>query len=168
GHDIRFFSFDITKAFCPVWHKKLLCKLKAYGIYGLLFEVNECRLSSPTIIASCPRWLHIKRAPSVIRSTPKSILWPTLLLAFISDLGDDLVEKPHYFPDDTTTKTLIAKDKGPSEPHRELQAHLERIEAWTDAWVVSLNGTKTKELRISKKRDMRVHPDFVFKGDIAS
>ena len=34
GHDICLLSLDIVKAFVRVWHKGLLCKLKAYGIDG--------------------------------------------------------------------------------------------------------------------------------------
>ena len=72
----------------------------------------------------------------------------------------------HNFADDTTTKTSIAKDEDSSEPHKELQADLEKIDAWADAWLVSFNTSKTKELLISKARNMRAHPDFVFKGEV--
>jgi len=44
---------------------------------------------------------------------------------FLNDLEDILVKKPHPFADDTTTKTSIAKEEDPSEPHKELQADLE-------------------------------------------
>ena len=88
-----------------------------------------------------------------------------LFLVFVNDLGDNLVKKPRYFADDTTTKTSIAKDDDPSKPHKELQVDLERIEALADAWLESFNASKMEELLLSKALNMRAHPDFVFKGE---
>jgi hypothetical protein len=107
-----------------------------------------------------------KEHPVLSRVPQGSILGPTLFLVFINDLGDNHVKRPHHFVDGTTTKTSIAKDEDPSKPHKELQADLVKIEAWADAWLVSFNTSKTKELLISKARNMRAHPDFVFKGEV--
>lgn len=165
GHDIRLLSFDIAKAFDRVWHKGLLCKLKAYGIHGRLFDVLADFLRQRSLQVVLDGF--ISKEHPVLSGVPQgSILGPTLFLVFINDLGDNLVKKPHHFADDTTTKTSIAKDEDPSEPHKELQADLVKIEAWADAWLVSFNTSKTKELLISKARNMRAHPDFVFKGEV--
>jgi len=41
---------------------------------------------------------------------------------------------------------------------------LEKIEEWADAGLVTFKTLKTKELQISKARNMRAYPDFVLKG----
>ncbi|KAK2703417.1 hypothetical protein QYM36_018118 [Artemia franciscana] len=64
-----------------------------------------------------------------------------------------------------TSRISIAKDKDPSEPQTEKHADVERIEAWADAWLVSLNASKRKELLVSKVRCMEAHPDVIFKGE---
>ena len=88
---------------------------------------------------------------------------------FINDLGDNLFEKPHYCADDTTTKYQLQNVNNiPSKEQngqKEFQTDLERIEAWADAWLVSFDALKTKEVLISKACNMKVYPDFVFKGE---
>ena len=74
------------------------------------------------------------------------------------------MKKPHHFADDTTIKASIAKDEDPSESHKELQPDLEKFEPLADG-LVSSNSLKTKELLISKARNMRARHDFVFKGE---
>ena len=49
--------------------------------------------------------------------------------------------------------------------NQELQADLERIEVWADAWLSSFNVSKIKELLISTARNLRADPDFFFKGE---
>ena len=74
GHDIRLLSFDIAKTFDRAWHKELLCKLKAYGVDGRLFEVVADFLRQ----RSLPLRLHIERTPSLTRSTSRKYSWANL------------------------------------------------------------------------------------------
>jgi len=83
---------------------------------------------------------------------------------FINDQEESLVKKHHHFTDDATIKSSIEKDQDPSKPHKELQTDLKKkTEVWAGAWLVSINALEKKELLISKKRNFRAHPDFVFK-----
>jgi len=91
-------------------------------------------------------WLSIKTTPSLIRSTPRKHSWTNSFLGVHKRPRG----QPHHFANDTTTETSIAKVEGPREPHNEHQADFEGIEAWVDAWLVSFNASKTKELPISK------------------
>ena len=122
----------------------------------IFFVNNHCKLSS-----TAPAKEH-----SVLSGIPQgSILGPTLLLVFINDLGNNIIKKPHHLADETTKETLIAKDEDSSKPHKDLQADIERIEAWADVWLVSFNASETKEHLHSKACNMMVHPDSVFKGE---
>jgi len=114
------------------------------------FVNNYCKLPVLPVLSGVPQG---------------SIFGPTLFLVFINDLADNLVKITHRFADDTATKTSIAKDKDLSEPNKKLQADLERVEAWADSWLVNFNVSKAKKLLISIVRNMRAHPDVVFKGE---
>ncbi|XP_065582699.1 uncharacterized protein LOC136041851 [Artemia franciscana] len=124
-----------------------------------------CEHFLKVIIASCHRWLNIKRAPSLIKSIQRKNLWANCFLGVNKDIGSNLVRNFHHSSGDMTSRISIAKDKDPSEPQTEKHADVERIEAWADAWLVSLNASKRKELLVSKVRCMEAHPDVIFKGE---
>ena len=71
--------FDITKAFDRVWHKGLLCKRKAYGVDGRLFEVLADFFRQRSLQVALDGFIS-KETPSLIRSTPRKYSWASSFL----------------------------------------------------------------------------------------
>ena len=80
---------DIIKAFDRVWHRGLLCKLKAAGVTGTALKWFQSYLSNrkqrvvlPGVLSD---WQTIKAG-----APQGSILGPLLFLVFINDIESDI------------------------------------------------------------------------------
>ena len=97
---------DISKAFDRVWHRGLLCKLKAAGDIGTALKwfqsyISNCkqRVLLPGVLSD---WQNIKAG------VPQgSILGPLLFLVFINDIVSDINSNIGLFADDTTLYIIV-------------------------------------------------------------
>ena len=88
-----------------------------------------------------------------------SVLGPTLFLAFINDLPDDVLSRIGIYADDTTVYSSI-NGSGQFEKV-EMAAELEylcSIVAWGNRWLVTFNATKSKLLSFNHHRDPSLIP----------
>ena len=110
GHSVDLVLLDFAKAFDKVSHAKLIQKLKAYGIDGLLVKWIE-----PFLIGRKQRVLigdHSSEWEDVTSSVPQgSVLGPLLFTIFINDLSDKIKNEWRLYADDSKLIGVIENEE---------------------------------------------------------
>ena len=153
GKEVRVVFCDVSKAFDRVWHKGLLCKLKAAGISGNLLSWFSSYLSERRQRVILPGtqldWNYIQAG------VPQgSILGPLLFLLYINDIVTDIGSNIRLFADDTSLSLIV---ENPDTAAQTLNSDLEKITQWANTWLVKFNPAKTESLLISRKALQPVH-----------
>lgn len=147
GTDVVF--LDFTKAFDTVSHQKVLHKLKAYGISGLLLQWFQSYLTDRhqrVQINDC----YSEFTPITSGILQGSCAGPVLFLLFINDLPDILENvKVAMFADDVKLYS--------SNPEN-LQIALNKINTWCQSWQLSLAEQKCTYIRISPAEVLPPYP----------
>ena len=138
---------DFAKAFDKVPHRRLLLKLKAYGIGGGLLNWITDFLSERTqrvvLGDSVSGW-----APVHSGVPQGSVLGPILFLLYINDLPECVHHSIcKLYADDSK---ILAKIRNETDVAN-LQEDLNRIVEWTDTWLMRLNYDKCKIMHYGKK-----------------
>ena len=106
GKEVRVVFCDVSKAFDRVWHKGLLCKLKAAGVSGSLLSWLGSYLSNRkqrvTLPGTQSNWNYIQAGVS-----QGSILGPLLFLLYINDIVKDIKSNIRLFADDTSLFLVV-------------------------------------------------------------
>jgi ribonucleases P/MRP protein subunit RPP40 len=136
---------DFSKAFDKVSHKKLLHKLKSYGIVGqmgkwigaFLRDRRQCVILGDAESS----W------KDVTSSVPQgTVLGPILFVIYINDLPDELKNDCEMYADDNKIMAVYENqvvDNG-------LQEDINNTVKWCDTWSTSLNGKKCKIMHFGK------------------
>ena len=136
---------DFRKAFDKVPHKRLLSKLRAYGIKGNICKWIEDFLKGRdqrvTVNGARSEWERI------ISGVPQgTVLGPILFVIFINDLPDLLESLLFLFADDSKISREIQ-----NETDQEiLQEDLNRMNEWSKEWLLEFHPDKLKHLQISQ------------------
>ena len=141
---------DFAKAFDTVPHKRLLSKLKAYGITGKLLKWIEAFLVGRTQAVKVNGVSSEFKA--VFSGIPQgSVLGPILFIIYINDILDNINSEGFLFADDTKIfKTILGKDDAIA-----LQSDIDSLEAWSDKWLLRFNPKKCHVLSLGKIEDTR-------------
>ena len=137
---------DFQKAFDSVPHRRLIAKLKAYGIDKRVIEwVKDFlrdRKQRVVVNGAASQW------KPVTSGVPQgSVLGPVLFVIYINDLPSSIQSDVYVFADDTKIFRIITED-----PDRvQLQTDLDSVSTWSDTWLLRLNPEKCKHLSITKK-----------------
>ena len=138
---------DISKAFDRVWHKGLLCKLKAAGITSTLLDWFKDYLigrKQRVIIPGAMSNLNFINA-----GVPQgSILGPLLFLIFINDTVTDIGSNIRLFADDTSLYIIV---EHPDLAARCINFDLHTISDWAGKWLVKFNPPKTESMVVTRK-----------------
>ncbi len=134
---------DLRKAFDTVPHKRLLAKLRGYGIDGNVYSWIEDflkdRKQRVLVNGENSSWTEIDSG------IPQgSVLGPVLFLIYVNDLPDVVECMTKMFADDTK---LYGKVDG-IEGSAEIQQSLNNVCTWMDTWQLGLNKQKCKQLHI--------------------
>ena len=146
GGQIDVIYTDFEKAFDKVPHKRLISKLKAYGISSELIKWIEGfllnRKQQVRINGKTSGWT------SVLSGIPQgSVLGPLLFIIFINDLPEDSKDADIYlFADDAKMFKFIDK----TEDSIDLQRGCNYLYNWTNKWLMKLNINKCKVLSIGR------------------
>jgi hypothetical protein len=147
GGQIDIIITDFEKAFDKVPHRRLISKLKAYGVDSKLVDWKEGflrnRQQQVKINGKHSSW------KSVLSGIPQgSVLGPLLFIIFINDLPDLYGDASIYlFADDAKMFKYITKP----EDSADLQNCCNYLQKWTDRWLMKLNIDKCKVLSIGRE-----------------
>ena len=141
---------DFSKAFDTVPHKKLLHKLRQYGITGPIHSWLQNFLTGRTMRVVVDG--YCSDSTSVDSGVPQeTVLGPLLFLCYINDLPDPAVSQVRLFADDC----LLYREINTFQDHITLQQDLKNLESWADTWGMRLNSTKCYILSINNKSNFR-------------
>jgi hypothetical protein len=137
GIPVDVILLDFAKAFDTVPHRRLILKLKAYGIGGLVLKWIESflkdrrqRVVQGEIVSS---WAEI------FSGVPQgSVIGPLLFVIFINDLPSELMNVSKLYADDTK---IISKVNS-VESVKIIQEDLDKAFNWTRKWLLKFNINK--------------------------
>jgi len=145
-HSVDTVYLDFAKAFDKVPHQRLLQKLKAHGIDGIVCSWIASWLKD--------RWQKVRLEGShsswrlVFSGVPQgSVLGPVLFLIFINDLEAAVSSTVLKFADDTKLFRPVVT----MADHDQLQSDLDTICHWADRWNMKFNVSKCKAIRYGNK-----------------
>lgn len=133
--------FDFQKAFDTVPHKRLMIKLKGYGIEGKLLEWIEDFLKNRkqrVVVNGSASSLS-----DVTSGIPQgSVLGPVLFLIYINDLPEVVQSIIKLFADDTKMYSVVNKP----EQAVIMQNDILNLIKWSDDWLLKFNNDKSKHM----------------------
>ena len=136
---------DYQKAFDIVPHRRLVGKMQSYGInpqcteWVASFLTN--RKQKVTVNGVDSEWRD------VISGIPQgSVLGPLLFVIYINDMPATLDSDAFLFADDTKIFRIIREESDSGI----LQNDLERVNKWSDTWLLRFNVPKTKHMHFGK------------------
>ena len=144
---------DFWKAFDKVPHKRLMKKLRSYGVRGKIHlwiqSFLTIRQQRVAVDGENSDWV------SVDSGVPQgTVLGPTLFLAFINDLVRAAKHSQvRLFADDC----VLYREVKNQEDCELLQADLENLEKWEEKWSMSFNPDKCNSISITRKRNKLCH-----------
>ena len=136
---------DYQKAFDTVPHKRLLYKLQAYGICGSTLRWIESFLVGRSQRVAVNGTLSGVR--EVLSGVPQgSVLGPLLFLLYINNIVDDLECSFLLFADDSK----LFKHIKTAEDIASVQRDLQRLESWSEKWLLKFHPGKCHVLSLGK------------------
>jgi hypothetical protein len=153
-----FAVLEFTKAFDKVPHKRLIHKVKHYGIRGHLAEWLSSFLTSR--VQSVVVDSKSSSSASVLSGVPQgTVLGPLMFLLYINDLPDQLTSSCRLFADDCLVYNNIS-----SEPDvGVLQRDLHKLEEWQGKWLMSFNPKKCSTITFASSQAPR--REYAFCGE---
>ena len=150
GLDIVF--LDYQKAFDTVPHKRLIKKLRSYGINGNLLKWIEefliGRKMRVVLNESVTDW------EKVLSGVPQgSVLGPLLFLLYVNDIPEVVKCSVRMFADDTKIWQVIRDEKDCLK----LQEDLQSLEAWSEKWLLRFNAAKCKIMHMGRDSGAKYH-----------
>ena len=145
GKSVDCIYMDYMKAFDTVPHKRLMNKLKTYGIMdpvlGWIESFLSNRVQQVVVNNAASKW------SAVSSGIPQgSVLGPLLFVIFINDLPNLVDSDVYLFADDTKIFNIITK----KEDTNILQNDLDKLSDWSDTWLLRFHPEKCKHMHIGK------------------
>ena len=142
--------FDFAKAFDTVPHRRLIDKMKAYGINGKLLGWIKDFLTTRSQVVRVNGECSSKA--SVLSGIPQgSVLGPLLFIVYINDLPDDVISDILMFADDTK----IFHQINSKEDSLLLQSDTQSLLEWSKKWLLTFNKEKCHVLTIGKIENIK-------------
>ena len=133
------------KAFDAVPHKRLLHKIKGYGVRGNILNWVTDFLSNRSQYVSIDGICSTNT--NVTSGVPQgSVLGPTLFIYYINDLPDVVNTLLRIFADDTKSYDKIEND----DDQIKLQSSINSLVKWSQDWLLGFNCDKCKCLHLGK------------------
>ena len=145
GEVVDCIYLDFAKAFDTVPHKRLINKLKAYGITGQVLKWIEAFLTGRSHSVKVNG--VSSEINAVISGIPQgSVLGPILFIVYINDILDDITSDGFLFADDTKIlRSVTCRDDALA-----LQSDITILEEWSSKWLLKFNPKKCHALSLGK------------------
>ena len=145
GKPIDVIYLDFQKAFDKVPHKRLMLKIKSFGIVGQIYDWIEDwlkdRQQRVVILGKNSNWIKVKSG------VPQgSVLGPLLFLIYINDIDDCVGTHILKFADDTKIYSVVANQ----EDVVKLQDDLKNLCYWSREWLMLFNIAKCKVMHLGR------------------
>jgi hypothetical protein len=148
GNYVDIIYTDFSKAFDKVSHRKLLVKLKAYGIVGEALEWIKAFL-----VGRYQRVVlgNVMSSTELVSSgVPQgSVLGPILFVIYINDLLQSFKSSCLSYADDLKLVSTVSRESSWSA---ELQQDLDILTEWAKIWSTELNLSKCKAMYLGTNR----------------
>ena len=137
---------DFSKAFDKVCHRKLIQKLRFYGVRNNILKwIDFLKNRTQKVLV---RGVE-SPAADVTSGVPQgSVLGPLLFLVYINDIALEVSSEISLFADDA----LLYKNIKTLQHVRELQNDLDNLVLWESNWSMQFHPEKCKVLRVTNKR----------------
>ena len=146
---------DFMKAFDKVPHRRLIGKMKSYGIGQTTINWVKNFLSERKQRVTVNG--EVSACHDVTSGIPQgSVLGPILFVIYINDMPDCVEATAYLFADDTKIyKEVREKTKCGS-----LQNDLDNLQKWSDTWLLKFHPNKCKVMSIANKRREDLNKDY--------
>lgn len=144
---------DFSKAFDTVAHRRLLHKLRAYGIRGRLLAwiTDWLTTREQRVVLNT----HSAEWKDVLSGVPQgSVLGPLLFVVFINDLVDVVQNAIRMYADDTK---ILGKADTPEDRAR-LQEDIDNCVTWANTWLMKYNIAKCKVMHVGGRKRKQTSP----------
>lgn len=154
GHQIDVGILDFSKAFDTVPHRRLINKLRLYGLEGVTVNWIQAFLSNRRQLVVCDgtKSVYTKVTSGVPQGT---VLGPLLFLLHINDLPAvvDPGTTVRLFADDA----LIYRTIHSIEDQVTLQQDLSRLQEWAATWGMVFNASKCYMMQVTRSVKCRTY-----------
>ena len=157
GNPVDVIYLDFAKAFDSVPHRRLLEKLKAYGITSKLLDwISDFLIGRRQRV--CVNGSHSDWSQVVSGVPQGSCLGPVLFIIYINDLPDVVKSLTQMYADDTK----VYSESNNVELQEQLQNDIENLVNWADTWQLRFNADKCHSVHLGHnnertKYNMRRH-----------
>ncbi len=139
---------DFMKAFDKVPHRRLIQKMKSYGISERITNWVRDFLSNRKQRVTVNG--HTSSCHNVTSGIPQgSVLGPILFVLYINDMPSCVEAAAYLFADDTK----IYKEIRGHNDRACMQKDLDSLQQWSDKWLLKFHPNKCKAMSVSNKRN---------------
>ena len=136
------------KAFDNVPHKRLIGKLKSYGIEYYTLRWIQGFLSDLVQQVNQCKWYKFRVGKCITSGIPQgSVLGPILFVLNINDLPENIVSNVYMFADDTKVFNTITS---PHDQHT-LQNDLDYLTSWSSKCLLRFHPDKCNVMHVGEK-----------------
>ena len=150
GNVVDCIYLDFAKAFDSVPHKRLLGKLKSYGVSSNIYGWVKAFLTDRTQIVRVNGEESV--SAHVTSGIPQgSVLGPILFIVYINDLLEGVNSDGLLFADDAKIFKTIINQKDSDV----LQEDLDSLIDWSKQWLLDFNADKCHVLTLGKLENIK-------------